>query len=521
MSPSELGASAGEEPDSRPFLLACALGAVAVAVFVARVPLEGVPHVSDELSYTWQARLFAAGMRTGPAPDFAELWRYPYWWVRAGDALSPFPPGWPLLLSLGERFGLGWLVNPLLFGVLPPLIHRLTRQWTGDAATARLAAVVVALSPGAWLLAATRMSQTSVLVALAVAAVAVSAPPRGKAGSRGLALSAALAVSYVVLARQYDAVLVGGPLLLLGLWRLRDPLARVLLVLLPGLTAAAVLSDNHHLTGEALRFPISGFFADWPGAAERPGCNRLGFGDDVGCHATLGSLGHSPAKALSIGLSSLRRLDGLLLGLPGGLLLACLGAWRLRGRRLLPVLGLSALVLGGYALYWSPGAAYGARFYHPLYLVLPGLLAAGLVPLLRRWAVPLVAVVALAGGSRVLPELADGYFCVDGALGELLAEEGVEEGVIFVHMEGGRSQTWPVMQLQDMACGGIIEATAAVSLDDPSALQGGLQIRQALADLPSTRRYMGDFHPGQPAWLAVRDATARRWTLQPLGVLAD
>ena len=64
----QAGTGGGGPTDNRPFLLACALGAVALAMFVARVPLEAVPHVSDELSYTWQARLFAAGMRTGPAP---------------------------------------------------------------------------------------------------------------------------------------------------------------------------------------------------------------------------------------------------------------------------------------------------------------------------------------------------------------------------------------------------------------------------------------------------------------------
>ena len=62
------------------------------------------------------------------------------------------------------------------------------------------------------------------------------------------------------------------------------------------------------------------------------------------------------------------RLDRMLLGLPGGLAAAALGAvllWRRAPLWIVP------LIVGGYALYWSPGRALGARFWHPLYLLLP------------------------------------------------------------------------------------------------------------------------------------------------------
>lgn len=513
-------------------LLGASLGAALVAAFVARVPLQGMPHVSDELAYTWQARLFAAGMRVGPEPELPQLWTYPFW-MAEGGGYSPFPPGWPLLLAAGEALGAGWLVNPLLFGLLPGLIYLLTLRWTGEEAVARAAAVVAALSPGAWLLAASRMSQTSVLVALALAAVCVTWPRGGQALGRLridpegrhlnrvlLAHLAGLAVAYVVLARQLDALLVGGPLLLCGLWRHRALAAWAGLVGPPALATLLLLADNAALTGDPLRFPMTDFFAAWPGSDGRPGCNRLGFGEDVGCHPTLGSYGHTPEKAWIIGRASLERLDVLLLGLPGSLLLALAGAWRLR-RRLAPAVVLGLLVVGGYALYWSQGAAYGARFYHPLYLVLPGLVAAGAVPLLRRWALPVLALVCLGAGSRFLPDLAHEYWCVDAGLVRQLEAAGVEEGVVFLRIpEGGHDAAWPSMKIDAMECSGVLEATEGFVLNDPSRPTGGLQVRHALPDERQATIYMSRAHPGQPAWLAVLDPVAGTWTLVSLGVLA-
>lgn len=500
------------EPGRVPWawLLGWSVVAVAVASFVALVPLAGLPHVSDELAYTWQARLFAAGLHTGPAADDPALMRALFW-VSGPDSHSPFPPGWSALLAVGEVVGAGALVNPLLAGTLPPLLWALSRRWADDA-TARLAAVVAALSPGIWVLAASRMSHTSVLVACAVAALVVSRPRDEPAPVWSVWL-AGVAVAYLVLTRHFDAALVGGPLLLWGLWRVRDLPGVLGLCVPPALACGALLAHHHALSGDALAFPMNAYLEGFVG--DRPGCNRLGFGADVGCHPTAGSWGHSPGKALGFSLDSAARLDRFLVGVPLGGLLALMGAWRLR-TRLRPALVLGVLVVGGYALYWSPGAAYGARFWHPLYLVLPTLTAAGLLWVAGRWALPLLVAVTLGGGSRLLPDLASGFWCVDDGLVELLEAEGIHEGLVFLAPYGQRAESWPALGVDQAACNPTLEAGDGMALNDPARLQGGLQVRLAPADDTALDAFRDAHHPGVPAWLVVHDIAADTRTLQAL-----
>ena len=274
-----------------------------LAAFVAQIPLAGVPHVTDEVAYTLQARLFAAGQRVGPAADNASMWLMPFW-SNEGPMFSPFPPGWPALLAVGEWAQLGAWVNPLIACFLPWVAYRIALA-TSDRRVARLAAVAMALSPGVLILAGSRMSHTSVLLGLGILAVTVLSP-----SPRRWLLGAA-AAAYVVLARPYDAALLAGPLLLYGLPSARRDRSLAVWIGLPGVAAGLILWDNMQLTGSPWSFPMSVWYDAWQG---RPGCNGLGFGDDIGCAPTLGSFGHTPAKAISLGAEAWQRFDRLLLG---------------------------------------------------------------------------------------------------------------------------------------------------------------------------------------------------------------
>ena len=75
-------------------LLACAVLCGAMSAVVAQTFFGGIPHVTDEISYTLQARLFADLKRIGPVADNASMWSMPFWNVD-GPMFSPFPPGWP------------------------------------------------------------------------------------------------------------------------------------------------------------------------------------------------------------------------------------------------------------------------------------------------------------------------------------------------------------------------------------------------------------------------------------------
>jgi hypothetical protein len=453
----------------------CSLVVVVLSVLVALGPLEGIPHITDEIAYTLQSRLFAAGLRVGPPGDDAALMSFPFWVVQP-QTYSPFPPGWPMLLSVGERLGAAWLVNPLLAAALPPLCWLLAREW---------------------------VEEPSVLLGLLVAAVVIC---RGRDGPLAWG-GAGLALAYVTLARPFDGVLLGGALIVLAAWRAPRRLSLALLVGLAGLGVLGTLADNLLLTGSPLRFAMN----DYLDAIARPGCNRLGFGPDVGCHATLGSLGHTPEKALRMAGQSALRLDRLLLGIPGALLLAAVGAWRLRRWEPLAAIGL---VVIGYGLYWSPGQALGARFWHPAMPALAILLAVGLHPLTRRLSPLVVLATTLVGGSAVARDLSNRLWCVDGRLTVALQAAGFQEGVVFLSGAGVREMDWPSLSVTGFRCTALLEAGDGFHAQDP--LGGGLRFRHALPDAESTRSYLTLHHPGSPAILVTHDIARDERTLIPL-----
>lgn len=483
--------------------------AVALAAFVATVPLGGLAHVTDEVAYTLQARLFAAGLRTGPPGDAPNLLDYPFW-VAEGASHSPFPPGWPALLAVGVALGVPWLVNALLAGVLPLVAGALGRAWGGPRA-GLVAAAVAAVSPQWWLLGGSRMAHASVVAALGALLLVGLRAPAGRAAWAG----AGLALGYVVLARPFDAAVAGGPLLLWALTRAPGAAARGLLLVGPALGTALLALDNAHLTGDALRFPMSVWFEGWAPGGPRPGCNALGFGEDRGCVPVGGSFGHTPAKAWAATVATAQRLDGLLLGVPGGALLGALGL--LRGRRW-GALGLALGVLGGHALYWSPGLAYGARFAAPALLVLPVGVALALDALPARVAarhlVAAVLLVGLGAGSRLLPELADDYWCVGRGAAARLAADGVGEGLVMVDGRGTRPAAWPRLGVPAFTCDPMLAAGAALQLMDPSRPTGGLQVRHAPRDPAQRRAFRDRHHPGAPLYLLEHDIPGQAWRLQ-------
>lgn len=484
-----------------------ALVAVVLSAIVALGPLQGMAHVSDEVAYTLQARLFAAGLRTGPAADVPSMLDYPFW-VSAPASYSPFPPGWPALLALGEAAGQPWLVNVVLAGGVPLLVWGIAREWMGTRA-AEIAAVAAGLSPQLALLGGSRMAHVSVVVALGGAGLVVL-----RARDAAWAwLGAGLAVAYVVLARPFDAALLGGPLLLMGLIAAPSLAARALLVAPPALAAGLVFADNAALTGDPFVFPMSAWLESWVPGAPRPGCNALGFGEAIGCFDTFGERGHTPAKALRIGVAALGRLDKLLLGIPGGLVLALIGWFKLRRGAPFVVFGL---LVGGYALYWSPGLAYGARFYAPLLLLLPIGVAVVLGVLPRWFPHAALVTVAVAGGSRLLPALADDYWCVGpGARGALEAA-GITEGVVLLDARGTRQASWPALGVPGLTCDPMLSAGSLFQDLDPSRGAGGLQPRYILADPAQLPRYRARFQPGVPAAVLEHDIAAGTWTVRRL-----
>lgn len=340
------------------------------AAVLALVVYEAHPHVPDEVAYLYQARYFAAGMLTMPAPPVPEAFDVNLMTILDGRWNGLFPPGWPALLALGVLIGAPWLVNPLLAGVGVLLAHGVVRRLYG-ASTARLALLLLCVSPWYVFLGMSLMSHMTALVALLVGGFAVLAL-RDRGGIQW-AVVAGAAAGAVSLVRPLDGI-VAAAVLGVGLlaasgakrWLPRAAAFGAAVVLVGGLQ----LGYNAAVTGDPLSFPLDENLDRTFGA----GTNALGFGPNRGWGWDgLDPLpGHGPADVVVNANLNLTALDVELFGWATGSLVMVL-VFLLAGRLRAPdrwMLGVLAAVFLAHALYWfSGGPDFGARYW--FFMIVP------------------------------------------------------------------------------------------------------------------------------------------------------
>ncbi len=493
--------------------LCWALLGTVLAAWLALVPLEGVPHVQDEVVYTLQARALAAGGLGWASPEPLALESFHFLLDVDGRRFGVFPPGWPAVLAAGVWMGAPWLINALLHGVCVLLGTALAGRFGGEMAV-RVTPPLLALSPGLLLLAGSRMAHTwTALLVLAGLGLSLQNGRR-----HSVALGGCLGL--LVLTRPLDA-LVLGIVVLPGLLR-QGVGVGAWAAIGPALGLGLLGAVNLAVTGDVLVLPQAAYFAEGlppvPDPAFRygPDCNALGFGAQIGCFPTYGDLGHTPAKAL---LSTTRNLEAagrLWLG-HGVLLLLAGGAWwRPQARPLLfRGLALGGLLILGYGLYWVPGLAYGPRFLHslaPVWIVLCALGVA--VGLERRPSLPWIGalVLLLPMGGRLasaLPELV-GYWGVDGRFASLEQRwEGPDALLLVAYSaEGGQVLEAPQTLGTTLTAPPRLWRGAWLGRGDGPILYAEFQ--PALVDVALAA------HPGREGWLYVMHLDPAQDQLIPL-----
>src|SRR5215831_15306286 len=99
-------------------LLAATL--VIPALLVSFLMAQRLPMAGDDYAYMYQAKLFASGRLYAqdplynPSLPFYECLQTHCITDDQGHRFSKYPPGWPLLLAVGVKLGIPWLVDPLL-----------------------------------------------------------------------------------------------------------------------------------------------------------------------------------------------------------------------------------------------------------------------------------------------------------------------------------------------------------------------------------------------------------------------
>ena len=370
----------------RYFLAIVTAAALATGIWAHWKIQRGVPDVPDELGYLHQARTFADGHLTAPSPPGPEF-HYVSWGVHDHDRwYAVFPPGYGVLLAIGDAVGAPWSVNPLLGAALVLLLFRFAEDLLGRNGNG--ARVVVLLYLGSWFRLMHAGSFMAHPTAALAAMLAVVGLLRGVVWqrSRGWAAAGGAALAFLGATRQLDAVIVAAvlaPAIGLGLWRGRVVAARrlVLAIACALPIAAAYLAYNRALTGDALLPPQQRYMQM---KEQRGDCFRVGFGPGVGeCPITqntgYGPKGFAPKHAVA---NSRKRLDAwvrysfgwapfALLPLFGMLGAAVRGGAAARRRAL--VGGVFVATVLGYGAFFYHGVIYGARFY---YLAWPFVLVA-------------------------------------------------------------------------------------------------------------------------------------------------
>jgi hypothetical protein len=352
-----------------------------VAGLLAWIVYQRHPHVPDEVTYLIQAGYFAAGRLGLVAPSVPGAFNVDLLYYEPTRIYSAFPPGWPAVLAVGVRVGLGWLVNPILAGLNVLLCHRLLRACY-DRRTATLGALLLALSPWHLFLGMSFMSHTLTLtLALGAALLVVGGL---QSGQRLKLVGGGLFIGAVSLIRPLDGLVLAGTLglvVVLAPGSVGRRLVRGgILAAATAATALLVLPYNAALTGRGSVFPVMLYFDRY----YAPGSNDMGFGPNrgVGWSGIDPLPGHGLTDVIINALINLFQVNTELFGWAAGSLTAVL-LLVLRRHRWSPVdlamLLAMAVVVGLHSFYWfSGGPDFGARYWFLLIVPVIALAARGL-----------------------------------------------------------------------------------------------------------------------------------------------
>lgn len=339
-----------------------------LTIYTHRVTLEDIPHSQDEVAYLFQAKIFASGRLFLPSlPDPARRFFDQEFIVNNGKWFGKYPPGQPILLTLGQSIRAPWLINPL-FGAAALILLFLLTDKLFSLKTALLTTLLFSLSPFNILISASFLSHTPTLfftLLFFFSLIHIIQSPDKKPGVLNLLLG--LSAGIVILLRPYNSL----PLFfsLVVVFLLLPPLKIKQASFLPPLALLSLLFVFYN-------YALTGSFFTMPQQVYSP-YDFIGFG----LRGVEWGLYFTPQQAISNLGQNYQALASFLFAWPGLWLilfipLALLPKPRRFSWLLLAFFACQILV---YFFYFHPGTFLGPRYWFEASWVLLVLTAQGIV----------------------------------------------------------------------------------------------------------------------------------------------
>lgn len=220
------------------------------------------PVCSDEVSYLFQAKIFAAGRLYANPPKYPEFFDFVSFVIR-DKWYSIVAPGFPMILAVGILVGAPWLVNPALATLCVPLMRFCAGKMYDDR-IARGSVALLVVSPFFLTLSSVYLSHTSTAFFLLLFLYFFL---KGIDGERRVQfLLAGLALGGMALTRPLTAAAASIPWAAYTLWllaRRRMSLASAA-ALVAGLAVgiALLLAYNRATTGDPFLFGYTALYGD-------------------------------------------------------------------------------------------------------------------------------------------------------------------------------------------------------------------------------------------------------------------
>lgn len=151
---------------TRTFLTLASVLLLVFSIWMAFGPLEGIPKGGDEAACFFQSKIFAAGKLSAPIPPVIDPERFfpsRHLIMDRGMWFGQYTPTHSIVMAPFTRLGISTLLGPLE-GVISLIgIFLLIRMWAGER-MARIASILLLLSPFFLFMTATHMAHTSNLM---------------------------------------------------------------------------------------------------------------------------------------------------------------------------------------------------------------------------------------------------------------------------------------------------------------------------------------------------------------------